>query len=418
MRIDSRLTTGGTVPGAASASGSLGPVAAAGLGTVATLIVILPGFLVGGVATFLRTDLGMTPARLGIAVAVFFGGSALAAVPGGRFSERRGPERGLALAALGAAVALLTIGALANAYHTLLVALAVAGLANGVVHPAANLLLVRHVPRQYQGLAFGTKQAAILLATMLSGLAVPAVALTIGWRWAFVLAGLAAITICLYAVTREPTGRRTVDGRSIRSGDVPLAPMAGLAVAAALGAGTAVTMGSFLVDYATDAGIEPTHAGLLLAAGSLAGVVVRLTSGWLADRSLRRPLPVVAAMMAVGALGLLIMRLAHPAALVIGTIIGFGVGWGWHGLLNFAVVKANPNAPGAATAITEGGAFIGAVIVPIAFGFVATGLSYRAAWLLGAAAMALAACLVVIVTPRMNPGRPTTATALGSRGAT
>lgn len=380
----------------------LKPVAAAALGTVTTLLVVLPGFLVGGVATFLRRDIGLTAARLGTAVAVFFAASVVASVPGGRFSERRGPERGLAVAAIGAATSLLLVGVVVRDYRALLGALTVGGLANGVVHPAANLLLVRHIPVRYHGLAMGTKQASILLATLASGLAVPTIALTIGWRWAFIIGGTVALATAGYALTTRPTVGRDTAGASLRTGDVPLAPMLGLAVAAAFGAGTAVAMGSFLVDFATSAGLAPAWAGLLLALGSLVAVVTRVGAGYLADRSLRQPLVAVAAMMGIGAAGLLLMRLGPTVTMVVGTVVGFGVGWGWHGLLNLAVVTSNPNAPAAATAITETGAFTGAMLVPVAFGLAATAWSYPAAWLLGAGLMALAAAIVLVVNPWMH----------------
>lgn len=43
-----------------------------------------------------------------------------------------------------------------------------------------------------RGLVFGLKQAAIPLATMLGGVSAPAIAVTLGWRWASVDAGIEA----------------------------------------------------------------------------------------------------------------------------------------------------------------------------------------------------------------------------------
>ena len=61
---------------------------------------------------------------------------------------------------------------------------------------ASNLTLSRSVPAHRLGLSFGVKQAAIPLATLLAGAAVPAVALTVGWRWAYVIAsGLAVLAL-------------------------------------------------------------------------------------------------------------------------------------------------------------------------------------------------------------------------------
>src|SRR4029453_10793467 len=74
-------------------------------------------------------------------------------------------------------VAILTVGAAANALGQL----------------ASNSSLAQHVPARRQGLSFGVKQAAIPICTLLAGASVPIVALTLGWRWAFVLAAVLAV---------------------------------------------------------------------------------------------------------------------------------------------------------------------------------------------------------------------------------
>ena len=58
----------------------------------------------------------------------------------------------------------------------------VAGWGNGVGQPASNDLIARAVSSTRHGLAYGTKQAAIPLATMVAGIAVPVVAIPLGWR--------------------------------------------------------------------------------------------------------------------------------------------------------------------------------------------------------------------------------------------
>lgn len=379
----------------------MGPMIASAVATLGTMFVVLPGFLVGGLATFVREDIAFGAAGLGTAVATFFAASMVSAVPGGRFTERQGPERAIALATMIAGGCLLLVGMVVTSYPVLLVVLGLGGLANGVVHPAANLLVVRRVPRDRQGLAIGTKQAAILFATLASGLAVPAIALTVGWRWAFIAGGFVALAIAVVSTTASSS---VVPARAgaLRGGDVPTLPMIVLAVAAGLGAGTAVAMGSFLVDAVTRTGMAPSAAGWLLAAGSFVAALIRIGSGWVADRALPRPLAVVALMMIAGSVGLTVIQVGRPFFQIIGTLIGFGVGWGWHGLLNLAVVDANPNAPAAASAITEAGAFGGAVVMPVIFGVTASTWSFTASWFAGAAALLIAAILVIVVEPKLR----------------
>ena len=65
---------------------------------------------------------------------------------------------------------------------------ALSAAANALGQLASNAALARHVPAHRQGLSFGVKQAAIPVSTLLAGAAVPTIALTAGWRWAFVAA--------------------------------------------------------------------------------------------------------------------------------------------------------------------------------------------------------------------------------------
>ena len=78
---------------------------------------------------------------------------------------------------------------------------------------ASNLTLARYVPAHRLGLSFGIKQSAIPLATLLAGAAVPAVALTVGWRWAYVIGAALALARALVAPARQRAGREPHAGR-------------------------------------------------------------------------------------------------------------------------------------------------------------------------------------------------------------
>jgi dipeptide/tripeptide permease len=81
---------------------------------------------------------------------------------------------------------------------------------------------------------------------------------------------------------------------------------------------------------------------------------------------------------------------------VAGTVLAFGLGWSWPGLLQFAVVRLHPEAPAAATSIVQVGVYGGGFAGPIAFGFLAAHASFPVAWLVAAAAMFCAGILMVI----------------------
>ncbi|MFI6821438.1 MFS transporter [Micromonospora sp. NPDC050187] len=367
-----------------------------GVGAVTTTVAcVLPVFLVGGMAVQMGAELGFSATGLGVAVAVYFGVSALASVPSGALVERYGPARTARLGILLAAGSLLAVATVARSYPVLVVLLAVGAAANALGQLASNTTLARHVPAHRQGLSFGVKQAAIPVATLLAGAAVPAVALTAGWRWAFGIAACAAVA-ALCAVPGEEAGpvRRGGAGQRGR----PPAPLVLIGMAATLAAAAANALGTFLVDSAATRGLDPGLAGLTLTLGSAVCVLARVSAGWLADRRTGSHVVVVAGMLGVGALGLVLLAVAGTVPLVVGVVLGFGLGWAWPGVMTFAVVRLYPQAPAAATSITQTGVYAGGCLGPLALGLLADRFGYPTMWATGAAAMLLAAALMLTAT--------------------
>lgn len=364
-----------------------------------TTACVLPSFLLGAMAVQVRRDLDFGASGVGLAFAAFFAAASLASAPLGRFTELGGPVRSLRRAAFVSAAACFVTAAAATSLVTLLVPIAVAGAANALCQPAANLLIARAMPPSRQGVAFAVKQSAIPFSTLLAGVAVPSVALTVGWRWAFVGAGVLSLVTGLVVpadagAARAAPPRAAAEGARGRSADVPMRVMAVLAVGIAFGAAAGGTLGSFLVSAAVDAGMSEGNAGWLLTAGSLAGIAVRLAAGRRADRRDGGHLRVVTLMLVSGAAVFAVLATTEPAVYVVAGPLGFCTAWAWPGLFNLAIVRANPQRPAAATGITQTGTYIGAVSGPLLFGVIAESAGYRAAWLvavvfalLGAAAM-------------------------------
>jgi predicted MFS family arabinose efflux permease len=113
---------------------------------------------------------------------------------------------------------------------------------------------------------------------------------------------------------------------------------------------------------------------------------------------------VLSMLLVVGAAGLALLALPSAAALVAGVLLGFGLGWAWPGLLNYAVVQLNPSAPATATSITQTGVYAGGCVGPLVFGPLAAHAGYPEAWLTAAAAM-LAAAALMLVAGRMLTAR-------------
>ncbi|MGD9526577.1 MFS transporter [Pseudonocardia sp.] len=357
-----------------------------------TTVTVLPVFLTGGLAVQIGAELGFDPAGLGLIVALFFGVSALASLPGGWLVERYGPVATSRIGVLGAAATMLCVAAFARSYVSFVAILLCAAWCNVIGQLAANLTLAHAIPPGRLGMSFGIKQCAIPLATLLAGASVPAIALTAGWRWAYV-AGAALALAALTVGPRADVGRtRGV----VTPGERATAALAVLGLAAGLAAASASALGIFLVASAVDDGVDPGTAGLVLTLGSVIGLAVRLLHGWLADRRSGGHIAVVAGSLLLGGFGVALLAVPGTVPLLAGTVLGYGLGWAWPGLLQFAVVRLNPSAPAAASAIVQTGVYAGGFGGPVGFGLLAAHTGFTTAWLAAAAVMIGAAGLMVL----------------------
>src|SRR5690606_21638052 len=180
----------------------------------------------------------------------------------------------------------------------------------------------------------------------------------------------------------------------------------GIVAAAAACASTASSgIGVFLTESAVAMGLSEANAGLLLAAGSVAGIVTRVATGIRADNHGGPQLRTIWVMMATGAVSMALASIGSVPLLVLGAVGAFAGGWGWTGLLFLTLVRANPSTPGAGAGLGLLGLAIGNGLGPLAFGAAAEQLSFTAAWA-GAAVLAGAGALLArSAAPPLEPAR-------------
>jgi predicted MFS family arabinose efflux permease len=278
----------------------------------------------------------------------------------------------------------------------LLALLAVAGLANSVTQPAINLYVAECIPADRQGLGFGIKQSGIPAAILVSGLALPLLALPLGWRPTVALCALAPLAVGLTLprggpahVSRRPASRR------------PSRALLLTALGAALATAGPSALGAYLVASAVNVGVDEGTAGLLAAGASALSLAMRISLGARADRRRDYGLASVAVLLAAGSIGFALMASDEVALFVGGALVAFTLGWGWPGLFNLAVVASNRASPASATGVSQTGIYIGAGAGPAAFGALAAGAGYATAWLV-IAAMTLASAGVLWLAARAD----------------
>lgn len=360
----------------------------------------LPLSMTGAMAVQIQDELGFGDQGLGAAYAIFFGVAAVASIVLGPVTERIGATRALRSGTVLAGAVFLAIAGLADSWAALAGVLAVGGVATAFARPAANLWLVRVIPTGHQGIAFGVKNTSIPLATIVAGLSVPVLALTVGWRMGFVAgAGLTMLALPFMPTgAGQPTPGTPVD----RAGDLPYRLLVRLGAAMACGTVGSSSLNAFTVVSVVDAGIEEGAAGVLFAAASVVGITSRIVVGHLADRRTGGHLRFVAMMLLTGAIGFALFSVAHPVAAIVAAPLTFATAWGWIGLFNLAVVRLNPGAPAAATGVTQAGAFVGGVAGPLGLGTLAEHHSFSAMWLTAAGLAAIGAVLLLATRGRVR----------------
>lgn len=378
----------------------LGTVRLTVVAALTTALGVLPIFLLGGLSIFMAPELGFRPSQLGLAVSMFFGISAISATPAGRLGDRFPPSVGVRIGVACSTVSLLGIGLLVRDYSSMVLFLMLGGVGNSITQMSGNVMLVTATEVRHQAKAFAVKQSAVPFANLLGGAAVPLLGLTLGWRYAYVLVALLA----LVALGRLPNERRAVS--SSKDGPLRVMPLALLATGAALSAGAGNAVAIFLVPSATDSGVTPALAGSLLAVGGAAGIVGRLTSGWLRDRMTFDGIIAAAALIGVGMVGLAMLAVGVDGLLlVVATFVFFGGGWGWAALFTHAVARAHPNSSGRATGISQTGIFGGGVIGPGTVGVVIERFGYRAGWLVALLLTGVGVTLLLAGNMALKRGR-------------
>jgi MFS family permease len=362
-------------------------------------------FLLGAGFFQIGPELGIGPVGLGALTSAFFLTASITSAPLGRWVQRVGWRRAMRLNAIVASATLLAIALAARSVVSLAVCLVVAAATYGTSNPAANLALAEHTAPHRRATVFGLKHAGIPSSTLLAGFAVPAVIVGLGWRTAFLVAAAIALLVAASVpgpgtgVARPPLA----EGLARRSGGMPVRTLLGLALGAALATWAAVALGTYLVSAAVEAGFSESGAGWLLFAGSAVSILARVALGLVTDRARGSGLGAITVLASVGALVFALLPNASGATYVALVVLAFATGWGWPGLMTFAVVDANVAAPASASAVTQAGVFLGAGAGPLVLGAVIERWSFAAASWVVAGSLAMAAIVIGLVRRRLVP---------------
>ena len=368
-----------------------------------TMVSTFPAFLAGSMAVEMIPELDFDEASLGVAISGFFVVSAVGSMTLGSIADARGWAVAMRLSALVSAACAFATASFVDSWLKFAVVLSLGGLTMSIGNPAVNAALSLEVPAERRGFVFGLKHSAVPAAALLSGLALPLVALTAGWRVVYAGAGMIALAVALLVPRPSTAGHGNKPQVRPELADGAARPLMSMAVGAFFAASVASALSAFLVISAVDSGLSVASGGLLLALASVTGLCVRLAAGWWADARQAGGLGGVAVLLAAGAVGLLLLSTRTPWVLTVGAMLAFGAGWGWNGLFNFSIVKHFPESPARATSLALTGTYVGAAAGPLAMGALVSATSYPTAWT--AASIFSAIAVFAVLAARWQLGK-------------
>ena len=363
-----------------------------------------PAFLLGAAFFQIGKEFGLGPVGLGALTSSFFLTASVASAPMGRWVQRVGWQRAMRVNTRASAAAMLLIAAVARDFWTMGGLLVVAAGVYGISNPAANLALSDHTDPRHRATVFGAKHAGIPASALLAGLAVPAVVVNFGWRWALVGAALIALALSTLVPSSDlaPTAQERPEP-SNRPARPPMSTrwLLGLATGSALATWAAIGLGTYLVSAALELGFSEPEAGWLQFSGAAISIGARIGIGVLTDRYGWSGFGGIATLTGVGAIVFALLPITTSVWFVIGVLLAYGTGWAWPGLMTFTVVNANRGSVASSSAITQAGVFVGAGAGPLLLGFVIERGSFDAAWITVSLGLAGATAIILAVRARL-----------------
>ena len=329
-------------------------------------------------------DLAVSPALVGVYVAITYAGAMFSSLTSGTSVTRFGPIRvsqlGLILCATG-----LCLCAVPWLPATGLGAFFI-GLGYGPLTPASSQILARTTPAHQMSLVFSIKQTGVPVGSMLAGAIVPSLMLGIGWQLSLISVAL----VCLFSALLSQPLRKAMDNqlqpkvqlnlstllapiRMVLSHRT-LATMAGCSLMFSM---VQVSLTTYLVTYLHD---DLTYglvaAGLLLSITQVGGIVGRIVWGYVADHFLssQKMLAALATTMGLCAAATPLLLPVLNDYGVWALLLLFGASAiGWNGVYLAEVAR---QAPEGKASVATGGTltftFLGVVLGPPLFGALST----------------------------------------------
>ncbi|MCS7057931.1 MAG: MFS transporter [Meiothermus sp.] len=356
-------------------------------------------------APYIRADLGLSLAAVGLLNTFIYTGTMLGSLPSGWLTDKLGSRKVMIAGTLIGAGLALAVALFVKSQWAFIPFLFLVGLVVASATPAGSQAVARSFPPERRGLVIGLRQMAVPLGGTLAAAVLPAVAHLSSWRWASAVAALlgvlaAWVTARLYQEpSSSPTpipGPRPRLRQVLQERNILLASVAGVT----LPTGQFVMITYLILFLKERLGVPELTGAALLTAAQLAGALSRVFWSWLSDALGGQRKPLLVTMVAMAGLCALVLAWLPPGTpLFLKTLVVVLYGataLGWQGLHFSLMTELSPpgwegRVVGFALVFTS----IGIALAPPLFGLlVDLSQNYALGWLAQAAVFGLGAWLL------------------------
>ena len=360
-------------------------------------------------------ELSLSYTRAGLLASAFFYAYVLMQIPAGLLGDRFGRRRILLFGLLGGALAAGLTG-LAGSFAALFLARALTGAFQGSLFSNDRAIIATVTPPDRiglgQGVSFSGPGIGLTFGFVIGGLLLE----LMPWRRVMMLFALppiaAALLIARYVPAAAPTASRVPVGRRLGS-LVSNGRLCTLALVSLCAIGDQFILATWAPLFFAEVGVSDVgRAGSYAALQGVAASLGMIASGWAHDRLVQRGYASKSVIVA-GLAGLVVSMLAMAAAIEERSIAGLAVVlflaaffcWSiWGAVYTLLARMVRPEELGTAFGFSNSISFVGAIVGPIATGWVRdlTG-SFSAGCVL--AALLASAGVVLAVVLRVPPAR-------------
>lgn len=367
-------------------------------------------FSFGPLAPFLRDDLGITRAQVGMFSSTIYLGMVLFGTHAGWLTDKFG-IRFFMIGGPGVmGIVFLTL-ALTHSFIPVLLIVFVAGIGYQFINPTTVKTLTQWFPPRMRGTAIGIKQAGISFGGAVAAVSLPTIALSWGWHGGVVVIGAAILVIVVLCLIfyREPFTEMKLSKSTLitMKGLLQTVTNRNILLQSAAGAMycvPSVVLSTYLVLYLKETLLIPVVvAGTCLMVSQFGTIAGRILWGVISDRFFggkrKGTLILMGILVAIISVIAMAISAGTPRWLIYVIFAAFGFSSGIHGVhVTFLAELAGEKM--AATGVGFGAAIsaIGMVIATPIFGYIVDKTdSYGMAWVFVAVLAALGAVLILFI---------------------